>query len=92
MRYRTTKDISLPFRVIPLVCEAGRTKMEVKVSWPDGLRNRVSWQLRQVPGRCWKFGGSVGAAGRVSQQLAEVGIIARGQHDCHRAGSEHDAK
>lgn len=30
-RYRTTKDISLPFRVIPLVRETGRTKMEVKV-------------------------------------------------------------
>merc|ERR1712156_985537 len=31
MRYRTTKDISLPFRVIPLVREVGRTKLEVKV-------------------------------------------------------------
>ena len=30
-RYRTTKDISLPFRVIPLVHEVGRTKLEVKV-------------------------------------------------------------
>ena len=31
MRYRTTKDIALPFRVIPLVKEVGRTKLEVKV-------------------------------------------------------------
>ncbi|KAH3818500.1 hypothetical protein DPMN_120221, partial [Dreissena polymorpha] len=31
MRYRTTKDISLPFRTIPLVREVGRQKMEVKV-------------------------------------------------------------
>lgn len=31
MRYRTTKDISLPFRIIPLVREVGRQKMEVKV-------------------------------------------------------------
>ena len=31
LRYRTTKDISLPFRVIPLVREVGRQKMEVKV-------------------------------------------------------------
>jgi len=31
MRYRTTKDISLPFRVIPLVREVGRSKLEVKV-------------------------------------------------------------
>uniref|UniRef100_A0A0L8GN70 MHD domain-containing protein n=1 Tax=Octopus bimaculoides TaxID=37653 RepID=A0A0L8GN70_OCTBM len=31
MRYRTTKDINLPFRVIPLVRETGRHKMEVKV-------------------------------------------------------------
>lgn len=31
MKYRTTKDISLPFRVIPLVREVGRSKMEVKV-------------------------------------------------------------
>lgn len=31
MKYRTTKDISLPFRVIPLVREVGKSKMEVKV-------------------------------------------------------------
>nr|XP_026694569.1 AP-2 complex subunit mu isoform X2 [Ciona intestinalis] len=31
MRYRTTKDISLPFRVIPLVRDIARSKMEVKV-------------------------------------------------------------
>ncbi|KAK2102856.1 AP-2 complex subunit mu [Saguinus oedipus] len=31
MRYRTTKDIILPFRVILLVREVGRTKLEVKV-------------------------------------------------------------
>ena len=31
LRYRTTKDISLPFRVIPLVREVGRSKLEVKV-------------------------------------------------------------
>lgn len=30
MRYRTTKDISLPFRIIPLVREINRTRMEVK--------------------------------------------------------------
>ena len=30
-RYHTTKDIILPFRVIPLVREVGRTKLEVKV-------------------------------------------------------------
>jgi AP-2 complex subunit mu-1 len=31
MRYRTTKDIQLPFRAIPLVREVSRNKMEVKV-------------------------------------------------------------
>lgn len=31
MKYRTTKDINLPFRVIPLVREVGKSKMEVKV-------------------------------------------------------------
>jgi len=31
MRYRTTKDISLPFRVIPLVKELSKTRMEIKV-------------------------------------------------------------
>jgi len=31
MRYRTTKDISLPFRVIPLVREISKTKMEIKI-------------------------------------------------------------
>merc|ERR1712066_749832 len=33
MRYRTAKDISLPFRVIPLVREVGRSKLEVKKKW-----------------------------------------------------------
>jgi len=31
MKYRTTKDITLPFRVIPLVRETSRTHMEIKV-------------------------------------------------------------
>jgi AP-2 complex subunit mu-1 len=31
MRYRTTNDITLPFRVIPLVREASRQHMEIKV-------------------------------------------------------------
>ena len=31
-RYRTTKDITLPFRVIPLVRETSRTHMEIKAS------------------------------------------------------------
>uniref|UniRef100_G1TZT2 AP-2 complex subunit mu n=1 Tax=Oryctolagus cuniculus TaxID=9986 RepID=G1TZT2_RABIT len=34
MRYRTTKDIILPFRVIPLVREVGRTKLEVRIPTP----------------------------------------------------------
>lgn len=41
MRYRTTKDISLPFRVIPLVREVGRTKMEVKVNSNSFSVNRL---------------------------------------------------
>lgn len=32
-RYRTTKDIQLPFRVIPLVREVSRNKIEVKVGF-----------------------------------------------------------
>ncbi|VEL32602.1 unnamed protein product, partial [Protopolystoma xenopodis] len=32
MHYRTTKEINLPFRVIPLVREFGKTKLEVKVA------------------------------------------------------------
>ena len=30
-RYRTTKDITLPFRCIPLVREPSSTQMEIKV-------------------------------------------------------------
>ncbi|WAR14894.1 AP2M1-like protein [Mya arenaria] len=42
MRYRTTKDISLPFRIIPLVREVGRQKMEVKIVpfAPSGFKVR----------------------------------------------------
>ena len=40
MRYRTTKDIALPFRVIPLVKEVGRTKLEVKVLLYINARGR----------------------------------------------------
>ena len=31
LRYRTTNDITLPFRVIPLVRETSRQHMEIKV-------------------------------------------------------------
>ena len=41
MRYRTTKDISLPFRVIPLVREVGRTKLEVKVVIKSNFKVRL---------------------------------------------------
>lgn len=56
-RYRTTKDIILPFRVIPLVREVGRTKLEVKVVIksnfkPSLLAQKIevskTWQERTV--------------------------------------------
>jgi len=37
MRYRTTKDISLPFRVIPLVREIGKQKLEIKIVLKETL-------------------------------------------------------
>jgi AP-2 complex subunit mu-1 len=40
MRYRTTKDIQLPFRVIPLVREISRNKMEVKVVVKSNFKGR----------------------------------------------------
>ena len=32
MKYRCTENISLPFRVIPVINELGRTRLEVKVA------------------------------------------------------------
>jgi AP-2 complex subunit mu-1 len=43
MRYRTTKDIQLPFRVIPLVREISRNKMEVKVVVKSNFKGRYFW-------------------------------------------------
>jgi len=48
MRYRTTKDISLPFRVIPLVREVGRTKMEVKVVLKSNYKPSILGQKIEV--------------------------------------------
>lgn len=47
-RYRTTKDISLPFRVIPLVREVGRTKMEVKVVLKSNFKPSLLGQKIEV--------------------------------------------
>lgn len=48
MRYRTTKDISLPFRVIPLVREVGRTRMEVKVVLKSNFKPSLLGQKIEV--------------------------------------------
>ncbi|OQR68784.1 AP-2 complex subunit mu-like [Tropilaelaps mercedesae] len=48
MRYRITKDISFPFRVIPIVREVGRTKMEVKVVLKSNFRPSVIGQKIEV--------------------------------------------
>ncbi|XP_074593036.1 adaptor protein complex 2, mu subunit [Brevipalpus obovatus] len=48
MRYRITKDISFPFRIIPLVREAGRTKMEVKVVLKSNFKPAVVGQKIEV--------------------------------------------
>ncbi|XP_033104601.1 AP-2 complex subunit mu isoform X2 [Anneissia japonica] len=48
MKYRTTKDISLPFRVIPLVREVSRTKMEVKVVLKSNFKPSVLGQKIEV--------------------------------------------
>ncbi|XP_072036648.1 AP-2 complex subunit mu isoform X4 [Amphiura filiformis] len=48
MKYRTTKDISLPFRIIPLVREVGRTKMEVKVVVKSNFKPSILGQKIEV--------------------------------------------
>ncbi|GCB72437.1 hypothetical protein scyTo_0006302 [Scyliorhinus torazame] len=55
MRYRTTKDIILPFRVIPLVREVGRTKLEVKVVIksnfkPSLLAQKIEVKIKRMAG------------------------------------------
>ena len=47
-RYRTTKDISLPFRVIPLVREVGKTRMEVKVVLKSNFKPSILGQKIEV--------------------------------------------
>lgn len=48
MRYRTTKDINLPFRVIPLVKETGKGKMEVKVIIKSNFKSTLIGQKIEV--------------------------------------------
>ncbi|XP_063678390.1 AP-2 complex subunit mu-like isoform X1 [Bolinopsis microptera] len=48
MRYRTTKDISFPFRIIPLVREIGKTKMEIKVVLKSNYRPALLGQKIEV--------------------------------------------
>jgi AP-2 complex subunit mu-1 len=47
-RYRTTKDINLPFRVIPLVKETGKGKMEVKVIVKSNFKSTLIGQKIEV--------------------------------------------
>lgn len=47
-RYRITKDISFPFRIIPLVREVGRTKMEVKVVLKSNFKPSLIGQKIEV--------------------------------------------
>lgn len=47
MRYRTTKDISFPFRIIPLVRETGN-KMEIKVVLKSNYRTALLGQKIEV--------------------------------------------
>lgn len=48
MKYRTTKDINLPFRVIPLVKETGKGKMEVKVILKSNFKSTLIGQKIEV--------------------------------------------
>ncbi|KAI0986367.1 hypothetical protein GJ496_004915 [Pomphorhynchus laevis] len=38
MKYRTTKDISLPFRIIPLVQEIGKSRMDIQIIVKSNFR------------------------------------------------------
>ena len=55
-RYRTTKDISLPFRVIPLVREVGRSKLEVKVVVKSNFKPSLLAQKLEI--RCGLYLGN----------------------------------
>lgn len=48
MRYRTTKDITLPFRVIPLVRETSQTHLEIKVILKSLFKSALSSQKIEV--------------------------------------------
>jgi len=48
MQYRTTKDISLPFRVIPLVREISRQKLEVKIVLKSNFRSTLFGQKLEI--------------------------------------------
>jgi len=48
MQYRTTKDISLPFRVIPLVREISRQKLEVKIVLKSNFRSTLFGQKIEI--------------------------------------------
>ncbi|CAG0904270.1 unnamed protein product, partial [Darwinula stevensoni] len=48
MRYRITKDISLPFRIIPLVREVGRSRLEVKVVLKSNFKATLLAQKIEV--------------------------------------------
>jgi AP-2 complex subunit mu-1 len=41
MKYRCDENISLPFRVIPVINELGRTRLEVKVSVKSAFSDKL---------------------------------------------------
>ena len=56
MKYRCQEGISLPFRVLPIINEMGRTRMEVGVEtcidWKSAVHHAAGWMLRCTCGRC----------------------------------------
>ncbi|KAL7667648.1 hypothetical protein ACOME3_010532 [Neoechinorhynchus agilis] len=57
MKYRTTNDISLPFRVIPLIREVSKTRLDVKVILksnfkPSLIGQKIELRIPTPPSTC----------------------------------------
>lgn len=48
MRYRMTKDVMLPFRVIPLIREIGRTRLDMKITLKTNFKQSLSGQRIKI--------------------------------------------
>ena len=85
MKYRCQEGISLPFRVLPIINEMGRTRMEVGQEacqgWNVAVHLECSMEVQHTSGRCRAGFRATGCSSASWPVIDDVGM-----HPCRGGG------